>query len=68
MQGMLSPHEISTLMMVRDAPDQIESDRDELVTLLERHLIAFDRQVSGRRRAQVTEHGRAVLKAVLRNR
>nr|WP_057927077.1 MULTISPECIES: hypothetical protein [Burkholderia] len=63
---MLSPHEISTLMMAWDAPDQIGSDRDELVTLLERQLIAFDPLASDNRHIQVTAEGHAVLKAVSR--
>ncbi|MDY7789028.1 hypothetical protein [Burkholderia ubonensis] len=66
MQTMLSPHEIATLMMVWDAPDQIELDRDEVVMLLEHHLIALDQQTSAYRRVQITEKGHAVLKAVSR--
>ena len=62
----LSPHEISTLMIAWDAPDQIGSDREELFTLLERRLIAIDTLASGCRRIQVTTEGHAVLKAVSR--
>jgi hypothetical protein len=36
---MLSPHEFTTLMMIKDAPDQIEPDREELHALLERELV-----------------------------
>ncbi|RQP38803.1 hypothetical protein DF156_06900 [Burkholderia ubonensis] len=68
MQIMLSPHEITTLIMVWDAPDQIELDRDELVTLLAHRLIVLDPQASDCRRIQVTPEGHAVLKAVLRMR
>ncbi|NIF41049.1 hypothetical protein F3J14_09155 [Burkholderia sp. Tr-862] len=66
MLTMLSPHEITTLMMVGDAQDQIGSDREELVTLLERQLIAFDPLASDDRHIQVTAKGHAVLKAVSR--
>ncbi|AWV04851.1 hypothetical protein DM992_36725 [Burkholderia sp. JP2-270] len=66
MQAMLSPHEITTLMIVWDAPDQIELDRDELVTLIAHRLIALEQPASGCRRVQVTAEGRAVLKAVSR--
>jgi len=55
-------------MIVWDAPDQIELDRDELVTLIEHRLIAVDQPASGCRRVQVTAEGRAVLKAVSRMR
>ncbi|RKU00589.1 hypothetical protein C7H84_26115 [Burkholderia sp. Nafp2/4-1b] len=63
---MLSPHEISTLIMVRDAPDQIGSDREEIFTLLERQLIAFERTTSDCHRIEVTTAGRDILKAVSR--
>nr|WP_080409591.1 hypothetical protein [Burkholderia ubonensis] len=66
MQITLSPHEITTLIMVWNAPDQIELDRDELVTLLTHRLIALDPQGSDYRRIHVTPEGHAVLKAVLR--
>ncbi|WP_324251313.1 MULTISPECIES: hypothetical protein [unclassified Burkholderia] len=66
MLTMLSPHEITTLMMVWDAPDQIGSDREEIFTLLERQLIAFDPLASDDRHIQVTAEGHAVLKAVSR--
>jgi hypothetical protein len=36
---MLSPHEFTTLMLVKDAPDQIEADRAELRALLEHQLV-----------------------------
>ncbi|MGU7774242.1 hypothetical protein ACV229_29205 [Burkholderia sp. MR1-5-21] len=63
---MLSPHELTTLMMVWNAPDQVGSDREELVALLERQLVAFDPSVSDDRSIRVTDEGRAVLKAVSR--
>ncbi|AOJ64331.1 hypothetical protein WJ32_06445 [Burkholderia ubonensis] len=63
---MLSPHEITTLLMVRNAPDQIGSDREELLTLLEHQLIAIDPMASDFRRIEVTAEGHAVLNAVSR--
>ncbi|KWD85803.1 hypothetical protein WL71_13185 [Burkholderia ubonensis] len=63
---MLSPHEITTLIMIWAAPNQIGLDRDELSTLLEHHLIALDPQAPDDRRIQVTTEGHAVLKAVSR--
>ena len=33
---MLSPHEFATLMLLKDAPDQIDPDRADLEALLER--------------------------------
>lgn len=63
---MLSPHEFATLMMVKDAPDQIEPDRHELHTLLEHHLIIIELLASGHRRLRVTPHGHAILQAISR--
>lgn len=61
---MLSPHEFATLMMLEDAPDQIELDRAELHALLEHQLVTFEMLASGQRQPRVTQQGHAVLKAV----
>ncbi|UEP26129.1 hypothetical protein [Burkholderia ambifaria] len=63
---MLSPHEFTTLMLVNDAPDRIETNRDEFLSLLERHLVILEGEAPGQRRPCVTPEGRAVLKAVAR--
>ncbi|MGU7774652.1 hypothetical protein ACV229_31315 [Burkholderia sp. MR1-5-21] len=63
---MLSPHEFTTLMLVNDAPDQIETNRDEIHTLLEQHLVIFERVASGHGRPCITPEGHAILKAVAR--
>jgi hypothetical protein len=44
---MLSPHELATLMLVHRSPEQIDTTRVELDTLLHCRLIAVER-VSGR--------------------
>jgi hypothetical protein len=64
---MLSPHEFATLMLVRDAPDQI-IDRAELATLLERELVALEQVDPGARRPRITENGYSVLQAFSRMR
>lgn len=63
---LLSPHEFTTLMMIWDAPDQIEPDREELRALLEHQLISVDLLAAGNRRIQLTPRGRAVLQVVSR--
>jgi hypothetical protein len=63
---MLSPHEFTTLMLVKDAPDQIEPDRQELHTLLDQHLVVVELLVSGHRRLRITPHGHVVLQAISR--
>ncbi|MDR6496126.1 hypothetical protein ACTJLC_26970 [Paraburkholderia sp. 22099] len=65
---MLSPHEFATLMLLKDAPEQIDLERVELDTLLERQLISLERLASGHPRAHVTSEGASILKAVARRR
>lgn len=65
---MLSPHEFATLMLVKDAPDQIELNRAELDILLERQLVTLERLASGHPRPHLTRDGHAVLQAVARKR
>ena len=65
---MLGPHEFATLMLIKDAPDQVEPGRAELETLLERQLISLEGLASGRPRPHVTSEGASILKAVARRR
>jgi hypothetical protein len=62
--SMLSPHEFATLMLVKSAPEQIDLNREELDTLLERQLIALEELASGTRRPHLTRDGDSVLRAV----
>ena len=63
---MLSPHEFATLILLKDAPDQIDLDRADLEALLERQLITLEKLTSGQRRPLVTLNGHSVLKAAAR--
>ena len=65
---MLSPHEFATLMLLRDSPDQIETNRAELDTLLERQLVALEQVERGTRRPRITKNGQSVLDACSRMR
>jgi hypothetical protein len=65
---MLSPHEFATLMLVRDAPDQIQADRAELSTLLERELVALEKAERGMPRPRITQNGHSLLEACSRMR
>ncbi|ABM51387.1 phage tail assembly chaperone [Burkholderia pseudomallei] len=60
---MLSPHEFATLLLVKDAPDQADMDRDELDALLERQLVKLEALGSGRKYC-VTEIGDAALRSI----
>jgi hypothetical protein len=44
--GMLSPHELATLMLLKDSSDRI-ADREEIDTLLERQLVALEQLAGG---------------------
>ncbi|PVX85726.1 hypothetical protein [Paraburkholderia unamae] len=61
---MLSPHEFATLMLVRQAPDQLDMNRAELDALLERQLVMLEHCAGGARRAYLTGKGRTFLDAL----
>ncbi|WP_426400415.1 hypothetical protein ACN9M1_20605 [Ralstonia sp. R-29] len=62
---MLSAHEFATLMLVSQSPEQVDMNRAELETLLERQLVMLERAAEGhRRRAQLTDTGRLLLQAL----
>ncbi|WP_439899887.1 hypothetical protein [Paraburkholderia phymatum] len=61
---MLSPHEFASLMLVRQAPDQLELNRAEFDALLERQLVMLEHRASGARRAYLTGKGRTFLDAL----
>lgn len=63
---MLSPHEFATLILIRNAPDQVELGSAELGVLLERRLVSLENLASGRLRLHVTTNGNSILKAVAR--
>lgn len=63
---MLSPHEFATLMLVAAAPEQIDLNREELNTLLDRQLVALEKLGSGAQRARLTRDGDLVLRAIAR--
>jgi hypothetical protein len=63
---MLSPHELATLMLVHSAPDQIDTTRIELDTLLDCQLIFLEPHMSGQRRPMLTPAGEHLLEAATR--
>ncbi|SOE52794.1 hypothetical protein SAMN05446635_0441 [Burkholderia sp. OK233] len=63
---MLSPHEFATLMLVKNAPDQLGPGHADLDALLRHELVALDQHPHGQPRPYVTRHGEAVLHAVTR--
>jgi hypothetical protein len=63
---MLTPHECAVLMLIRSAPEQIDLDRAELDTLMERQLVTLERLASGAQRPRLTEGGDSLLWALAR--
>lgn len=63
---MLSPHELATLLVVKNAPERIEPNRAELGALRDLQLIVMDRPDSVFPIPRVTSRGDAVLRAIYR--
>ncbi|QCP49031.1 hypothetical protein FAZ95_07430 [Trinickia violacea] len=59
---MLSPHEISTLLLVQRAPYQVEVQRLDFVMLEKKALVEIERRASGVKIARLTPRGSAVLR------
>ena len=59
---MLSPHELATLILVKNAPDQIELDRMELGILLMLHLVVL-KEFGSKQYPPITRYGESILKA-----
>ncbi|MDN7424951.1 preprotein translocase subunit SecA [Burkholderia sp. AU16741] len=65
---MLTAHEFAALFLVHRAPEQIQLDRDDIVALVERHLIVMERDdASGQHRPALTADGLSVLHSVQRH-
>jgi len=63
---MLSPHEFATLLLLQDAPNQMDMVRDELDALLERQLVQLENLASGRQLWSLTATGDSTMKAMKR--
>ncbi|ALS61420.1 MULTISPECIES: hypothetical protein [Pandoraea] len=61
---MLSHHEFATLMLVKDAPEQVELDRPDLESLLDSKLIEWEELAPGVKSPRLTVQGKYVLQAV----
>lgn len=63
---MLSPHEFATLLLVQEAPNQVDMEREELDALLERQLVQLEQLASGRQQWRLTATGDSTIKAFKR--
>ncbi|WP_175821380.1 hypothetical protein [Burkholderia sp. BCC0419] len=65
---MLTAHEFAALFLVHHAPEQIQTDRDDVVALVEQQLIVMQRDdASGAHRPALTADGLSVLQSVQRH-
>ena len=64
---MLTAHEFAALFLVYHAPEQIQTDRDDIVTLVERQLIVMRRDASGASRPALTPDGLSIVQCMLRH-
>ena len=65
---MLTAHELAVLFLVYRAPEQIQIDREDVVALVEQHLIVMQCDAaSGEHRPALTADGRAIVRRVQRH-
>ncbi|HEY4353800.1 MAG TPA: hypothetical protein VGN31_21415 [Paraburkholderia sp.] len=61
---MLSPHEFSTLLLVRDSPEQIDTKNSHLFALVTRELVVLAPSADGSEAPLLTQTGQRVLCAL----
>ncbi|EMN1931882.1 hypothetical protein RVV18_006384 [Burkholderia ambifaria] len=64
---MLTAHEFAALFLVHRAPEQIQSDRDDVVALVEQQLIEIRRDASGASRPALTPDGLSIVQCMQRH-
>ena len=61
---MLSPHEIATLILIRDAHSSNDLDPLDLDVLMQYQLVSLEGCPSGQVRPRITHQGNSLLRAV----
>ncbi|MGN7981834.1 hypothetical protein [Burkholderia sp. 22313] len=64
---MLTAHEFAALFLVHRAPEQIQSDREDIVALVEQHLIEMRSDESGASRLALTPDGLSIVQCMQRH-
>ncbi|WP_175687377.1 hypothetical protein [Burkholderia anthina] len=64
---MLTAHEFAALFLVHRAPEQIQTDREDIVALVERQLIVMRSDGAGASRPALTADGLSVVQCVQRH-
>jgi hypothetical protein len=65
--NMLTAHEFAALFLVHRAPEQIQSDRDDVVALVEQQLIEIRCDASGASRPALTPDGLSIVQCMQRH-
>ncbi|RKU00212.1 preprotein translocase subunit SecA [Burkholderia sp. Nafp2/4-1b] len=64
---MLTAHEFAALFLVYRAPEQIQPDREDIVSLVEQHLIEMRADESGKSRLALTPDGLSIVQCMQRH-
>ncbi len=62
---MLSPHEMSTLLLIKSAYDSIDFDGTDLTSLLQMQLVTCEISVDGTRHLKLTTAGQCIARAIV---
>ena len=63
---MLSPHELSTLLLIQHSPSQVEPQCSDVASLEHEHLVSIDASTNGRPMPRLTSRGSELLQQLHR--
>jgi hypothetical protein len=63
---MLSPHELSTLLLIQHSPSQVEPQCSDVASLEHEHLVSIDASTIGRPTPRLTLQGSELLRQLHR--
>jgi hypothetical protein len=63
---MLSPHELSTLLLIQHSPLQVEPQCSDVASLEHEHLVSIDASTNGRPMPRLTSRGSELLQKLHR--
>jgi hypothetical protein len=63
---MLSPHELSTLLLIEHSPSQVEAKCSDVASLEQEHLVRIEASTSGEAMPRLTSQGTELLRQLHR--
>ncbi|MFK4442942.1 ABC-type methionine transport system ATPase subunit [Caballeronia udeis] len=63
---MLSPHELSTLLLIQHSPSQVEPQCSDVASLEHEHLVRIEATTNGRAMPRLTARGSELLQQLHR--